>query len=106
MNRQSQQPGQPPEPPRPGPPRATSSPGPLRIALFAGMAEAAGCRTLEIDWPGGSVAELRQAVAAARPAIMPLLSRSAVAVDAAVAGDEAHVPRGAEVAIIPPVSGG
>jgi molybdopterin converting factor small subunit len=37
---------------------------------------------------------------------MPLLSRSAVAVDAAVAGDEAHVPRGAEVAIIPPVSGG
>jgi molybdopterin converting factor small subunit len=63
----------------------------LRIALFAGMAEAAGCRTLEIDWPGGSVAELRRAVAAARPAF---------------AGDEAHVPRGAEVAIIPPVSGG
>jgi molybdopterin converting factor small subunit len=80
--------------------------GSLRIALFAGMAEAAGCRILEIAWPGGSVADLRRAVATARPEIGPLLARSAVAVEDVFAADESPVPCDAEVAIIPPVSGG
>lgn len=106
MHHESRQPAQPSGRPRPGPASTASSAEPLRVALFAGMAEAAGCRILEIDWPGGSVADLRRALVAARPAIAALLTRSAVAVDAAYAGDDAHVPRTAEVAVIPPVSGG
>ena len=70
------------------------------------MADAAGRRVLEIDWEGGSVAELRAAVAAAVPAVGTLLSRSAVAGGGGLVSDDRRVERGAEVAIIPPVSGG
>lgn len=78
----------------------------LRVALFAGMAEAAGRRFVEIAWAGGSVAELKAQLAAELPVVAPLLARSAVAIGAAYALDDAPVPPGAEVAIIPPVSGG
>ena len=78
----------------------------LRVALFAGMAEAAGGRVAEIDWRGGSVADLRADLAAAYPAIGPLLARSAVAIGNRYAPDDAAVPVAVDVAIIPPVSGG
>jgi molybdopterin converting factor small subunit len=78
----------------------------LRVSVFAGMAEAAGCRRLEFEWPGGSVADLRDALAAACPAIEPLLARSAVAVAGRYAADDTAVSAGDDVAIIPPVSGG
>ena len=78
----------------------------VRVNLFAGMAEAAGGRHLDIDWHGGSVADLRAAVAAACPAVATLLSRSAVAVGGRYAPDQAAVGAGMDVAIIPPVSGG
>jgi molybdopterin converting factor small subunit len=78
----------------------------LRVALFAGMADAAGTRQAEIRWRGGSVADLRAALEAAYPAIGGLLARSAVAIGNRYAADEAEVPATADVAIIPPVSGG
>jgi molybdopterin converting factor small subunit len=78
----------------------------LSVGLFAGMAEAAGQRSLEIHWAGGTVAELKARLAAELPAIAALLSRSAVAIGSAYAPDDAPVPPGAAVAIIPPVSGG
>lgn len=78
----------------------------MRVKLFAGMAEAAGGRHLDIDWHGGSVADLRVAVAMACPTVAPLLARSAVAIDGRYALDETAVGPGMDVAIIPPVSGG
>lgn len=78
----------------------------LRVALFAGLVDLAGCRCLQIPWCGGSVADLRRALAEARPAMAPLLARSAVAVNDRYAGDGTPVPAAADVAIIPPVSGG
>lgn len=78
----------------------------LRVALFAGMAAAAGSRAVEIAWEGGTVAGLRRRLVAAHPALADLLARSAVAIDDAYAPDDAVVPDGAGVAIIPPVSGG
>jgi molybdopterin converting factor small subunit len=90
-------------------PRYDDSPpaeGVLRVALFAGMAEAAGTRVAEIRWAGGAVADLRSALGAAYPAVGPLLARSAVAVGGRYAADDAPVPPAADVAIIPPVSGG
>lgn len=83
-----------------------SGSGLLRIALFAGLAERAGSRRLELAWRGGSVAELRAAVAAACPAVADLLTRSAIAVGDRIAADADHVPPKANVAILPPVSGG
>jgi len=79
----------------------------VRVALFAGMAEAAGCREAEIDWRGGTVADLKAALGRRWPAIAPLVARSAVAVGGRYAADDLVVAAGtADVAVIPPVSGG
>ena len=78
----------------------------LRVALFAGMAEAAGRRSIELAWEGGTVGELRARLAADCPAIEPLLARSGVALGDRYALDTEVVPAAGEVAIIPPVSGG
>lgn len=78
----------------------------VRIGLFAGMAEAAGRRSVEIPWTAGTVAQLKARLAAEVPVIAPLLARSAVAIGAAYAPDDAPVSPGSDIAIIPPVSGG
>ena len=79
---------------------------PLTVALFAGMAELAGARSVTVDWSGGTVADLRRALGVAHPKLIPLLQRSAVAVAGQYAADTLPVAIGSEVAIIPPVSGG
>lgn len=78
----------------------------VRVALFAGMAEEAGTRSVEVPWRGGTVRDLRQAVAAMFPAVELLLSKSAFAIGDRYAASDESVPMGADVAIIPPVSGG
>ncbi len=78
----------------------------LRISLFAGMAERAGRRQLELPWAGGTVADLQAAVRAACPAVGPLLERSAIAIGDRYATAGEAVVVGDDVAIIPPVSGG
>lgn len=78
----------------------------VRVAVFAGMAELAGRRHLDLPWHGGTVADLRRLLATAHPALAPLLGRSAVAVGGRYAGDDEAVAAGADVAVIPPVSGG
>jgi molybdopterin converting factor small subunit len=83
-----------------------TQPRSLTVALFAGLVEATGVRTLELDWPGGTVADLRRSLSAACPALTPLLARSAVAVAGCYAADDTPVAAGADVAILPPVSGG
>lgn len=78
----------------------------LRISLFAGMADAIGRRAVDLAWQGGTASTLRGRLAAEFPAIAPLLARSAVAIGDAYVDDDSPVPCGADVAIIPPVSGG
>ena len=75
----------------------------VRISLFAGMAAAIGSRSLEVAWEGGTAAALRSRLIAEHPTLAPLL---AVAIGDAYVTDDAVVPPGADVAIIPPVSGG
>ena len=48
---------------------------PLTVALFAGMAELAGARSLTVAWSGGTVADLRRALGVAHPKLIPLLER-------------------------------
>lgn len=88
------------------PPDVPPTAGRLRVALFAGMAEAAGRRTVDLDWPGGTVADLRCTLAAACPELGPLLARSAVARGDRYAADSEPLAAGDDVAVIPPVSGG
>ena len=78
----------------------------IRVSLFAGMAEVAGHRYLDLPWTGGTVAQLKVAVQAACPAVGPLLARSAIAVGDRYAEAAELVAADDEVAVIPPVSGG
>lgn len=78
----------------------------LRVTVYAGLVEPAGGRVVELPWCGGTVADLRRALVTLRPGLEPLLARSAVAVDGNYAGDVAVIRAGADVAVLPPVSGG
>jgi molybdopterin converting factor small subunit len=91
--------------PRSTTPRSTAA-DKLRISLFAGMADAIGSRSVDLPWEGGTAASLRRRLAAEFPSIAPLLDRSAVAIGDGYVTDDSLVPCGADVAIIPPVSGG
>ncbi len=79
----------------------------LTVRLFAGLREAAGRESLTVPLPpGATVALLRQKLAECHPMLASWLPRCAVAVNYEYLTDEQVVPPGAEVALIPPVSGG
>jgi molybdopterin synthase catalytic subunit len=79
----------------------------VRLLAFASAAQAIG--TAACDWQLSgelSVRELRQRLAVDFPALVPLLPRLAIAVEGIVAEPGAMVRDGAEIALLPPVSGG
>jgi molybdopterin synthase catalytic subunit len=79
----------------------------IRLLAFASAADALGHQAHELELPAGSdVAALRALLAERHPALVPLLPRLAVAVDGEVAGERTPLADGAEVALLPPVSGG
>jgi molybdopterin synthase catalytic subunit len=77
----------------------------VEVLYFAGARDAAGVARETVAAPA-SVGDLRRALAAARPALAPILPRCRIAVDREFVDDAAPVPDGAEVAVVPPVSGG
>ncbi|GEJ59434.1 molybdopterin converting factor subunit 1 [Anaeromyxobacter diazotrophicus] len=79
---------------------------PLTVLYFAGAREAAGLAREALDLPAGTVADLRRALTARHPALARVLPRCRLAVNQEMASDAEPVPDGAEVAVIPPVSGG
>jgi molybdopterin converting factor small subunit len=88
----------------------------VRIRLFARARDLAGCDTLELAlatpvgaWSGDhapTVRDVRRELAVVCPALGAILERSALAVNEEWADDQTSVPPGAEVAVLPPVSGG
>jgi molybdopterin synthase catalytic subunit len=79
---------------------------PVVVLYFAGAREAAGADRETIARPPATVGALRRALAEAHPALGRILARSRIAVDQEFAGDDAPLPDGAEVAVVPPVAGG
>jgi molybdopterin converting factor subunit 1 len=79
----------------------------VRIRLFAVARELAGTDwvAVEVSEPC-TVGQLRRALAAEMPALEAILPHVLFAVGSQYAGDADIVPAGAEVACIPPVSGG
>lgn len=63
------------------------------------------CLQVQLDDPA-TVAALRKAIARAAPALVDLLPACAIAVNHQYAHDEETIPIDAEVALLPPVSGG
>jgi molybdopterin converting factor small subunit len=79
----------------------------LRVRLFALARQSAGCDSVEVELPPGTtIAGLRSQLAAQLPESSAFLSHCLFAVDAQYAGDNCVLSPGADVACIPPVSGG
>jgi MoaE-MoaD fusion protein len=79
----------------------------IRLLAFASAGDALGASEMDLEMPEGSrVADLRARLDRDHPKIAPLWPRLAVAVDGRVAPPETPLTDGAEVALLPPVSGG
>jgi molybdopterin converting factor subunit 1 len=79
----------------------------MNVLLFARARDLVGADRIDVALPtGATVAELRRALALARPALGPLLEKSALAVNGEFARDDMVIPANAQVALLPPVSGG
>ncbi|MFQ5845861.1 MAG: MoaD/ThiS family protein [Planctomycetota bacterium] len=76
----------------------------VRVRLHAGVRERAGTAELEVE--GGTVAAVREAIAAACPAIADRLEFCRFAAGDEFVGEETALSDGATVDLIPPVSGG
>ncbi len=79
----------------------------ITVLFFAQARERAGRASVAIDLPeGSSLADAIARVRAEHPALDPLWPHLAVAVDGQLAPPGTTLSSGAEVALLPPVSGG
>ena len=80
----------------------------VRVRLFARARELAMRDTLDLELPAGAtIADLCRQLVAVCPGLEPLLHISAFAVNDEFADDpQMPLPSSAEVAVLPPVSGG
>jgi molybdopterin converting factor small subunit len=79
----------------------------VSIKLFARAKDLAGADVVSVEVPNdATVGDLRRQLALAYPALKTLLERSALAVHDEFTGDSMVLPLNAEVALLPPVSGG
>lgn len=78
------------------------------VKMFALARQVAGSESLVVVLPAAeaTVADLRQAIAHQYPALAPLVARAVFAVNQEYADDSTPLPAGADLACIPPVSGG
>ena len=79
----------------------------VRVRLFAVARQVAGRDSVELDLPeGATIAQLREQLGAQVPQLSGIVAQMMFAVDVQYANDQTRIPPGADVACIPPVSGG
>ena len=79
----------------------------LNVRLFALAKQRVGRAEIALDLPEpATVADLRRVLAGSYPELAPLVPGLLISVDAEYADDARPIAPGAEVAVIPPVSGG
>ncbi len=79
----------------------------IKVQLFAGARQRAGCSSVTVELPQNStIAELKAVMAQTIPELAPLLASTRFAINMEYVADDSIIPPGAEVAAIPPVSGG
>lgn len=79
----------------------------LKVMLFAEIRQTFGQREIEIDCQqAATVAALRNQLKLLAPDAAALIERSAIAINHAFATPDQSIPADAEIALIPPVSGG
>jgi len=78
-----------------------------QVRLFALAKQLARQEAIDVDLPDKpTVADLREAIAAQHPALAHLVRHAMFAIDTEFANDAKTIPPSAEIACIPPVSGG
>jgi len=79
----------------------------LKVQLFAGASQQVGQDAVELELPDDATYEdLAAKLAAAQPCLAGLIAASRFAADAEYVSLEVEVDPQAEIALIPPVSGG
>lgn len=79
----------------------------VKVAFFAAARDIAGCDSLEIDVDDATtVGQLKTMIAERFPEMDSIISSSTWAVDHEYVGNDQQLHQGAEVGLIPPVSGG
>jgi molybdopterin synthase catalytic subunit len=79
----------------------------IRLLLFARARELVGRDSMELELREGSrIADLQSRIVEVCPALAGLMGHSAWAIDENIVGTEGKLRDGAEVALLPPVSGG
>lgn len=79
----------------------------VRVKLFAVAKERAGRDKLEIEiGSSATVRQLRGLIVEQFPALADVMSHARLAIDNEYAADGMVIPAAADVAVIPPVSGG
>ncbi len=79
----------------------------IQVHLFARAKDLVRASTIELDLAeGATVGDLRRKLAEMYPALGSLLEHSALAVNNEFAPDAWTLPVQAEIALLPPVSGG
>lgn len=79
----------------------------VKVLFFAAAKEAVGTATMNLVLADeATVGQLKQALLEQHPGLLHVLSRATISVDQDQAHDERVLYHGAEVAVLPPASGG
>lgn len=79
----------------------------IKVLLFATLRERAGAKSIELDIPdGATVQDLRSRVIREYPTLQKSMDTVVISVNREFAFEETAIPKNAEVAMFPPVSGG
>lgn len=79
----------------------------VQIRLFAAARDVAGCERIEVQVPDpATVADLRGAISQQYPQLDASIRHSLLAINNQYAEDATIIPANADIAWIPPVSGG
>jgi molybdopterin converting factor subunit 1 len=79
----------------------------VRVRLFARAKDLVGAESVSLELPEGArVNDLRRRLTVDHPTLATLLERSAIAVDNEFADNDVVLSPCAEIALLPPVSGG
>lgn len=79
----------------------------IRVRLFAVAKQASGRNSIDLEMPqGATIGDLRRQLVSEVPQLSGLVSQMMFAIGTDYANDEKPIPANAEVACIPPVSGG
>ena len=79
----------------------------VRLLFFARARELSGCERMDLELaPGATLADVVQRLCEAQPAIRDYVQHCRLSINEEFESLETRVPDDAEIALIPPVSGG